>query len=95
MSLVVGMNCFSEGGKRYQPEEYTQHPHYVQKEGHSFDGHGNDIALIRVKGTIEFNDRVQPIEYDTEVFPDDVDAFFTGWGRMEVSMMRLPNWNID
>lgn len=83
MELVVGTKCVNEEGQRYAAEEYIVHPHYVNVvEG--FFGRGNDIGLIRVQGEIEFNDRVQPIEYSTGEFPDNVDAMFTGFGRMEV-----------
>lgn len=89
MSLVVGTTCLTDGqGTKYEPEEYIYHPHYQHDAAkNSFSGRGNDIAVIRVKGTFEFNDRVQPIEYATDVFPDDVEALFTGWGRMEVSIL--------
>lgn len=88
MSVVVGTNCLKEGGTRYAAEEYIWHPHY-QHGAKGFGTQGNDIALIRVKGNIEFNDRVQPIAYSSEEFPDDVEAQFTGWGRIEVSILFL------
>lgn len=89
MEVLVGMTCLDEG-KRYAAEEYIWHPNYVHSvEG--FIGRGNDIALIRVQGKIEYNRRVQPIEYSTDVFPDNVVALFTGFGRMEVCILGLYN----
>lgn len=45
----------------------------------------NDVAVIRVKETIEFNDRVQPIEPSNVQINDGDEVLLTGWGRLRVS----------
>lgn len=46
----------------------------------------NDVAVIRVKETIEFNDRVQPIEPSNVQINDGDEVLLTGWGRLRVSL---------
>lgn len=46
------------------------------------------MAVIRVKGSIEFNDRVQPIEISTDKVPNDADVELTGFGRLQ---LRISN----
>ncbi|KAL7307087.1 hypothetical protein TKK_0000824 [Trichogramma kaykai] len=46
----------------------------------------NDIAVIRVQGSIQFNDRVQPIRLppaDYEI-PDESLVTVTGWGSLQI-----------
>lgn len=45
-----------------------------------------DIGLIRVKGSIEFNDRVQAIKYRKDVTINaGTTVEVTGWGQEQVS----------
>lgn len=88
LGVLVGTNCVDKGGKRYEVEEYIAHEKYKHVPN-TFDSHGSDIALIRVKGEIEFNDRVQSIPLSSEEFSDGVEALLTGWGRVEVSKLCL------
>lgn len=42
----------------------------------------NDIALIKVNESIEFNNYAQPIEYTNVAVPDESVVELTGWGRL-------------
>ena len=80
MEALVGTNCLDDGGDRYPVVEYVAHRKYKIGE------HGHDIALVRVKDKIKFNDHVKSIKYSSEEFPNGVEALLTGWGRIEVSI---------
>ena len=85
-SITVGVGSsnsyaglFGSGGDEYDVEEVISHPNY----GWS----GNDIALLRMKQPIEFNDDTQPISI---ICSDQVSAgaqdvgvisTITGWGN--------------
>lgn len=86
LEVLTGTNCVDKGGKRYTIEEYVANEKYKYVPN-TFDSHGSDIAVVRVKGEIEFNDRAQPIPLSSEEFPDGVEALLTGWGRIEVSVL--------
>jgi len=45
----------------------------------------NDITLLRVNSSIEFNINVKPICVDASVFPADTSCYITGWGRIDPS----------
>lgn len=40
----------------------------------------DNIGLMRVKGIIKFNDKVQPINYGNEELPPGSQVLVTGWG---------------
>lgn len=46
--------------------------------------YANDIALLLVDGTIEFNKNVQPIELSSDDVPEGSVAQLTGWGYLDV-----------
>lgn len=80
LEVVVGTNCV-DGGKRYAVEKYIIHPKYDS----NVLAHGSDIALVKLKDDIEFNDEVQPIPYSSDEFTEDVEALVVGWNRFIVS----------
>lgn len=49
----------------------------------------NDIALVRVQMPIQFNDKVQPIQYSTEEVEAGEQLQVTGYGRLSVSTMIM------
>lgn len=55
----------------------------------------NDIAVIEMRKNIEFNDRVQPIEYSPEEIPDGEEVQFTGWGLISVCTMCNFSFNVS
>lgn len=78
MQILVGTNDLGKGGKYYKVEKLIAHENYNNP---SF---AYDIAVIRIQGKIEFNERVQPIEYSPDEVPDEADVQLTGWGRLQV-----------
>ena len=50
----------------------------------------NDIGLIRVSKSIEFNERVNKVALQTEFFDEvGVSANLTGWGDVKVKLLCL------
>lgn len=49
----------------------------------------DDIALVRVKGEIEFNERVQPIKFSAKNGTACTNARITGWGYTHVNTIAL------
>lgn len=76
---MVGTNDLGKGGTYYKVEKLIAHEDYNNPP------FAYDIAVIRIRGKIEFNERVQPIEYSPDEVPDDADVQLTGWGRLRVS----------
>lgn len=78
--MIVGTNDLKTGGIQYNAEQLIMHEEYNQPLG------SNDIGLIKINGTIEFDEKVQPIKYSDKIV--DVGARnlqITGWGRLSVS----------
>ena len=80
LSVVVGAHRL-----KGEPEA-SRKRHYIQEAvmHHGYDSHSptflNDIMLLRVNASIQFNEHVRPICVDTSVFPTDTYCFVTGWG---------------
>merc|ERR1712227_166041 len=81
LSIVLGLH--DQRGKYGKPVRYhiakiIMHERYNQVKGVSF---ANDIALIKLKKQIQYNDFVQPIGIDTrgEFGPRD-ECVISGWG---------------
>lgn len=52
--------------------------------------HDNDVALIRIADSFEFNDEVQPISLSSQKISVDVEAVLTGYGTLaEVSDIKI------
>ena len=84
--VLVGTNQRNSGGKPYKVEKFIVHEEYKQKSEASIV-RSKDIALIRVKGPIEFNEKVQSINYYTKEIPPGTVLQLTGWGRLSVSIL--------
>lgn len=78
VEVLVGTNDLKEGGTYYSVAEFNPH------NEHNSPMYAYDIALVRVEGTIEFNDRVQPIDLSTEEIQDGEEVTLTGWGYINV-----------
>ncbi|XP_055301508.1 chymotrypsin-1-like [Sitodiplosis mosellana] len=76
LEVYVGSNDWKIGGTSYRVAEIIVH-----EELSSF--FANDIAVIRVQGSITLNDKVQTIEYSSEEVPDGAVLQLTGWGRLQ------------
>lgn len=65
LEIVVGTNDLKKGGTRYNVTALYHHSRYNNPS------YANDIALIRINGTIKFTTLVQPIDYSPkEVQPN-------------------------
>lgn len=78
LDILVGTNDLKNGGEYYKAKRFVLHESYGNPR------YAHDIALIEVKGTINFNGRVQAIEPSSEEVPDNVDLQLTGWGLLAV-----------
>lgn len=79
LEVFVGSIDLKNGGVYYQVEKLIAHEKYNRPP------FANDIALIRVQSTIQFNENVQPIELLREEVADGAELQLTGWGRLSVS----------
>lgn len=78
LDILVGTNDLDNGGTYYKAESFVRH------ESFNSPAFANDVAVIRLKGKIQFNDAVQPIEYSPDEVPDNTEVQLTGWGRLSV-----------
>lgn len=78
MNVLVGTNDLKGGGTVYRVQKFFKHESYNKPQ------FANDIAVFRVKGSIVFNDKVQPIELLKEEAPDKAAVQLTGWGAVKV-----------
>lgn len=78
--IYVGTNYLNKGGKYYKLEKIISH-----KE-HNKPRLANDIAVAKVKGTFEFNEKVKPIELLKDEVPEGGILQITGWGSLTVSV---------
>lgn len=78
--ILAGTNDLSSGGNRYTSEKVIRHELY---DDHKY---AYDIGLVRVNGTIEFNDKVKPIKYSSKPVPSGAALQITGWGMTDVSL---------
>ncbi|XP_055307978.1 chymotrypsin-1-like, partial [Sitodiplosis mosellana] len=78
IQIRVGSHKKSSGGQVLKVLETIRHPEYKE------DVHltRNDIGLIRVQGSIEFNKKVQPINYDGAEPSPGTQLLATGWGML-------------
>lgn len=76
----MGAGCLEDGGERFAMEKYVIHPKF------QLNIYGHDIALIKVKGEIKFNDQVEAVSYSSQDFPEHADAVLAGWNRYDVSI---------
>lgn len=77
--ILVGTNSLSSGGTRYGIKDFIIHENYEEKV------YSNDIGLLRTRGPIEFNVRVQPVVLSPEEVPSGSNLVVTGWGRLSSS----------
>lgn len=78
--VIVGTNDLESGGRQYSARQLIMHEEYNQPLG------SNDIGLIKIYGTFQFDEKTQPIKYsDKFVDADARNLQITGWGRLTVS----------
>lgn len=87
ISIWVGSNDVDLGGVLYRSDKFYTHADYNNPML------ANDIGLIRVKGTIQFDDRVQPIELSSEEVPNGAEVTLSGWGGLRVSAISFNSFH--
>lgn len=84
IEIMVGTNLLNDGGTYYKTEKFITHESYNRP---SF---AYDIAVLKIQGEIEFNDKVQPIALLADEVPDGAELQLTGWGTLVVSVVFFP-----
>lgn len=77
LDILVGTNDVKNGGTYYRVDEFYTH------EDFNHPMYANDIAVIRINRTFEFNDRVRPIAPAFNEANDGEEVTLTGWGNLE------------
>lgn len=67
------------GGQRYKAQKLILHEH------HNKPFFANDIALVKIDGKIEYNEKVQPIKYSRKFVKGGTKLSTTGWGLIGVN----------
>ena len=90
LKILVGTNDLSAGGQYYQIESYMNSNNYPSP-------YSGDISIVHTKDTIEFNDRVKPIELSTavEVGSGGFGVQLFGYGLTKVSLFLFLNFCIN
>lgn len=65
LEVLVGTNDLKSGGTYYKVEKYIKHPKFNKPN------FANDIALMRVKGSITLTKKVQSIEFSSDDVPEN------------------------
>jgi len=80
ISVVVGAHQVRNS------DEAWQRRHFIEKtivhERYLAEYPNNDILLLRLNESIQFNRRVRPICVDTTEFEPDAPCYVTGWGSI-------------
>lgn len=70
---MVGSNVLGSG-------TYYKAERSIINEGYSNPPYANDIGLVRIAGTLQLNDNVQPISYSNKDVSPGTQVKTTGWG---------------
>lgn len=81
--LEIFPRSYENTRKYYDVEQWIKHRHY---NSHKIV---NDIAVVQVKGEIEFNERVQPIGFSSTPVPAGAHVQHYGWGKTHASILHL------
>lgn len=82
LRIVVGTNKWSQPGATFRPELAFRHCRQ------DMPMYQNDIAVVRLNGTITFNNVTQPIELHTQPLNAGDLVTMTGWGS---PLLNQPN----
>lgn len=84
IKIYTGSNRLRADGTLYNVQKFIIHEKFDKpdhKNDRGFRPHMvNDIGLIRVKETIEFNNKTQPIKLSKSFIEEGTDLKMTGWG---------------
>lgn len=91
--IYTGSNRLRAEGTWYNVEKFIIHEKYNKPDHKNDEGwwpaNVYDVALIRVKGTIKFNNKTQPIKYSKNFIKAGTDVKMTGWGWNRVKLKFL------
>lgn len=74
LSILAGTNKLrGGGGTRYMVTNTKAHPNYKELVT-------SDIAVMKINGTFNFTDKIQPIKYSKQEIGGGVNCTLTGWG---------------
>ncbi|KAF5287783.1 hypothetical protein FQA39_LY15719 [Lamprigera yunnana] len=76
MTVVVGTNKVNAGGVTHSISSVVYHSEYTIVTAR------HDIGLIKLDSEISFNEKVQPIELNTDNIEENVECVLSGWGRL-------------
>eukprot|EP00057_Strongylocentrotus_purpuratus_P035469 XP_799254.3 PREDICTED: trypsin-1 [Strongylocentrotus purpuratus] len=80
---VGGHKSANDGGKsEWRRQTFTARK-IILHEGYTKNGNGNDIAMIKLNGQVQYNDYASPACLATSRPSNGVDAYVTGWGALE------------
>lgn len=82
-NISVGTTDLDSDATIYGIKEYIPHERYDRTDL------GNDIALVRIGGSIEFNAKVQPIKYSSNIVQPGENVQVSGWGLLSVSLFKI------
>ncbi|KAF2905790.1 hypothetical protein ILUMI_00385 [Ignelater luminosus] len=83
--IVVGTNYLNSRGIGYGVSQIISHSGYNPRNN------ANDISLLRVAGSIAFNNRVQPVQLASSVLPGSSQCVLSGWGLTSYPSHYPPN----
>lgn len=77
MKIMVGSNDLYRPGLIYDVQQKIAHEDFIP------NGFDSDIALLQVKGSFQFDRKVQPIKWISPLddVPDGTWLELTGWGK--------------
>ncbi|XP_020912672.1 trypsin-3 [Exaiptasia diaphana] len=74
--------------KEFELEKIIKHEEYNETSGHRYD---YDVALLKLKGNITYDDKIRPVCLKNQSFPTGTNCTVTGWGRLNESSSRIPS----
>lgn len=78
VEILVGTRDILNGGIYHKIDKWEIHENY-------HDNCGNNIGAVRVKQSFDFNEKVGPIELETEEIAEGTELEFTAFGHRELS----------
>lgn len=84
-TVVTGTITLNSGGDEYYMEKALYHSGFNQQDLH------DDIALIKVQSSIQFNSNVQPIQLNSQEIGGGQPLTLSGWGLTQYPGSQLPD----
>ncbi|XP_045487348.1 chymotrypsin-2-like isoform X1 [Pieris rapae] len=85
VSLVVGSHQIKSGGQRYKVKKLVPHEKFSKTTAK------NDVGVIEVDGSIQYNNNVQPIGLVNHQVSVGTQCLLTGWGKINAEKNIFPN----